>query len=387
MNSEINYASALPYPDKCVRCGQCRFVCPVLGEMKKESTSPRGKLFLANLLGKGKIEPSSKTSELLSLCLACGACTSECPSGIEVHKKITSARSITTSLSIHNFEKHFLKNSLTSLPVISKIPGFPWLFKKILANESGLETRKTALSTLPRISYSKSRQTRLKIGYFLGCATNILLPEIAFKTVAILNHLGCDVVTPSAFCCGLPLETSGESRLVENLLNKNYQLFHSLDLDAIVTDCSSCSYSLTENSFGINNLPVYELTEFLEKILDPPRPEKVAEPIATACHEPCHLKYGRGLSQQMEWTANFIPGIKKTDLPNGSLCCGAAGTFSLKQKELSKKILTRNLNQIKSSGAAQVITSCPSCTFQISSGGLKVVHPAQLIHKAYGLSD
>ena len=44
------------YQSKCVRCGQCRFVCPVLDILGKESASPRGKVYLAGLMARGTTE-------------------------------------------------------------------------------------------------------------------------------------------------------------------------------------------------------------------------------------------------------------------------------------------------------------------------------------------
>ncbi len=362
---EINLINE--YTKKCVRCGQCRFACPVLAEMKKEPASPRGKVYLAGLMQKGEID-AGKAANLFSLCLTCGACTSECPSGLPVHKIIISARAEAASTKPFSFGRQVIKNSFKVLPFLNK-------------------TGRTALSLLSRPVLPDIKKPRLKIGYFLGCATNILLPQVALNTVAVLKHLGCEVVTPPVYCCGLPLEAAGETGLAAGYMNKNHLLFKDLKLDAIITDCSSCSYHLTENEFGINGQPVYELTEFLFKVLDPPRPAFNAGDTATAYHEPCHLKYGRKLSGLLQMVLDYIPEMNKVDIKGGSPCCGGAGLFAIKHPSLSKSISRHQINRVKESGARRIITVCPSCTFQIRSRskGIEVIHPAQLLYKAFGL--
>lgn len=375
------------YSKKCVRCGQCRYVCPVLAEMKKESVSPRGKVFLAGLLQKGEINTGGETDKLLSLCLTCGACTSECPSGLPVHKIITSARAKVAATKTFSPERHIIRNTFKALPLINKSPGLPWLIQQVLPVNPKYRTHKTALSLLSSTALPEIKKTRLRIGYFLGCATNIFQPQIALSTVAVLKHLGCEVRTPPVYCCGLPLETAGENDLARGYLNKNHLLFKDLNLNAIITDCSSCSHHLTENGFGVNGQPVYELTEFLFKVLEPPRPTIEADSIPTSYHDPCHLKYGRKLTGLLGLLLDFIPGINKVNIKGGSPCCGGGGTFAIKHPSLSKSILKHQTNQTKDSGAQRLITVCPSCTLQIQSKSLEVLHPAQLLYEAYGLSD
>ncbi|MHB8918418.1 MAG: (Fe-S)-binding protein [Desulfocucumaceae bacterium] len=378
------------YLKKCVRCGQCRYVCPVLAEAGKESASPRGKVYLAGMLQRGEAAPGPGADRILSLCLTCGACSTECPSGLPVDSIITSARALSASSRPNTPERIAFRQFFLKQQLLGKIPGFTQILRLVMARGSGIAAGGPARALIPATARPDKKKPRLKVGYFLGCATNFLLPDVAKCVVEVLRHLGCEVVTPPALCCGLPLETSGETGLAAGLLERNRRLFSEQRLDAVVTDCSSCSYHLTEKGFSQGSQPVYEFSEFLSTVLEPSRPGRDLGGRAVTCHDPCHIRFGRKLAGQSRQVLEVIPGLKLVDTPGGSSCCGGGGTFSLKHRELSAGILRKNIERIKSSGVERVSTVCPSCIIQISrglklSGGIAVCHPAQLLHESYGL--
>lgn len=378
------------YLKKCVRCGQCRSVCPVLAETGWESASPRGKVYLAGLIQKGEVSPGPRAESILSLCLTCGACTAECPSGLPVDRIITAARAAAAGARPYSPLRLACRQFFSERPRLEKIPGFTAL-GQALARRAGLAATRAARSKIPALARPENKKPRLKVGYFLGCASNYLLPEAAVSAVEVLRHLGCQVVTPPSYCCGLPLEAAGDPDPARRLLDKNHRLFQGLGLDAVVTDCSSCSHYLTEKGFGLNSGPVYEFTEFLFTVLNPPPP--VGEPGgggAVTCHDPCHLRYGRKMTGPLRQVMGLIPGIKMVETPGGGSCCGGGGTFFLRHRELSAGILARNTGGIMSSGARRVVTVCPSCALQIGRGlkssGIEVSHPALMLAAAYGLT-
>ncbi|MCL6610745.1 MAG: (Fe-S)-binding protein [Peptococcaceae bacterium] len=390
MSASIKLDAKEEYLKKCVRCGQCRYVCPVLAEAGREPASPRGKVYLAGLLQKGEISPGRQAERILSLCLTCGACAAECPSGLPVDRIIKAARALTAEARPYSPHRLIFRQIFARQHLLGSFPAFAAALKKLADPWLGLAPGKPARSRIPVISVPENRKPRLKVGYFLGCATNHLLPEVALSTVRVLRHLGCEVITPPSHCCGLPLETAGERDLARRLLDENRRIFGSFGLDAVVTDCSSCSHHLTENGFGLHSQPVYEFSEFLAGVLNPPRPSRELEGGAVACHDPCHLRYGRKLGGRILQVLDLIPGIAPVEIPGGSACCGGGGTFSLKHRALSAGILGRYAARIKSSGAQRVATACPSCTIQLDRGlkasGISVCHPAQLFYASYGLS-
>ncbi len=354
------------YLKKCVRCGQCRYVCPVLAEAGKESAAPRGKLFLAGMLQRGEIKPGPQPEIILSLCLACGACTAECPSGLPVDDIITAARAHCSKSRPYSPYRFIYRQSFLRQHLISKFPG-------------------AARSRIPLTTGRKKRSPGLRVGYFLGCATNYILPKVAISTVAVLKHLGCEVVTPPFRCCGLPLAAAGETDAAARLLNFNRQLIKEYQLDTVVTDCSSCSHHLTGGDLSGNSRPVYEFGEFLVNVVNPPKPGGELDGSSVACHDPCHLRFGRRLSGLSRQIISIIPGIKAVDVPGGSACCGGGGTFSLRHRNLSAGILRRNTDKIISSGAQKAATACPSCMIQLGRE-IPVCHPAQLLRESYGLT-
>ncbi len=378
------------YLKKCVRCGQCRYVCPVLAEAGRESASPRGKVYLAGLMQSGEVKPGPGPDSILSLCLTCGACTAECPSGLPVDRIITAARALSAEVRPYSPGRLIFRHLFSSQHLIGRIPGFTAVLRRMTALATGLSTGRPARSRIPLRCLPENKKPLIRVGYFLGCATYYLLPEVAESVVGVLRHLGCEVVVPPAYCCGLPLEVAGEADSARKLLERNRRLFKSFSLDALVTDCSSCSYHLTEKEFGLHSQPVYEFSEFLVKVLNPPVPGRELAAAVIACHEPCHLRYGRKLQDPIRQVVGIIPGAKVAKIPGGSACCGGGGTFSIRHRDLSAGILRQCTQRIKSSGARMVATVCPSCTIQITgslkSSGIPVCHPAQLIHQSYGLT-
>ena len=72
------------YPDTldCVHCGLCLPSCPTYLETGRETSSPRGRVYLMRGLAEGQIALGDVVVEEAFLCLGCRACDTACPSGV-----------------------------------------------------------------------------------------------------------------------------------------------------------------------------------------------------------------------------------------------------------------------------------------------------------------
>ena len=67
----------------CVHCGLCLNTCPTYRLTGRESSSPRGRIYLMRGIAEGRVDPGSTVAEELHFCLGCRACETACPSGVE----------------------------------------------------------------------------------------------------------------------------------------------------------------------------------------------------------------------------------------------------------------------------------------------------------------
>src|SRR5688572_12217644 len=79
--------------DKCVHCGLCLNACPTYRELGIEMDSPRGRIYQMVQVAEGHAQITPSYIEHIDLCLACRACESACPSGVQYGRLVEAARS------------------------------------------------------------------------------------------------------------------------------------------------------------------------------------------------------------------------------------------------------------------------------------------------------
>jgi glycolate oxidase iron-sulfur subunit len=61
-------------------------------------------------------------------------------------------------------------------------------------------------------------------------------------------------------------------------------------------------------------------------------------------------------------------GFELTSVPDAHLCCGSAGTYSILQPELSRRLLANKVEALESGGPAVVATANIGCLTHIQNG-------------------
>jgi Fe-S oxidoreductase len=132
---------------------------------------------------------------------------------------------------------------------------------------------------------------------------------------------------------------------------------------------------------------VLHITEFLTKkgnLNIPKRSSSVArEPVVTY-HSSCHLR-AAGVTREPRELLKQIPGIHFVEMQDADRCAGGAGTFIVKNYDLSSQVFERKRRAIAATGADVVATSCPACMIQLNNGlrgRVKVKHVVELLEEA-----
>lgn len=231
---------------RCVGVGKCRrhdagTMCPSYMATREEEHSTRGRArLLFEMLRDGPIRDrwrSKAVRESLDLCLACKACKSECPVGVDMatykaeflshyYRRRIRPRAAYSMGLISWWARGAafaptLVNTLGEAPILSRIlkkaagisehrhlPHFaPSSFKKQFA-------RRIRTSTPEKESYGR-------VILWPDTFNNHFHPETAMAAVSVLESAGFTVAVPKAqLCCGRPLYDFGMLDLAKHLLRR-----------------------------------------------------------------------------------------------------------------------------------------------------------------------
>jgi len=389
---------------RCVRCGQCRSVCPVFKEIRTEAASPRAKVFLAHMLAGGELKANTEAASLLSLCLLCRACSKDCPSAVPVHRIVTAARSLLAEkvpapMQKLIFGKVWTRPALLNLSagLVRKCQALGLIdlgvAKGLLPRGFSLPGRlpdRPARAFIPEITPAAGK-LKMRLGYFLGCSTDFLYPDVAICTVAVLSRLGCEIVLPRRLrCCGLPQQESGETGAARMLALSNARAFQRAGVKTVVTDCASCAAEIKENP-AFEGIQVLDLSELLVDLIAGGKPALQKIQKAVTYHDPCHLAKAQGITGGPRELLRLACADFR-EMPGAADCCGGGGIFSMYHYDVSIGILKQKISSIKETRAETVATFCPACIMQLRHGLWKngsevtVAHPVQLLAQSLGLN-
>ena len=93
----------------CVHCGLCLSACPTYRETGRETSSPRGRIYLMRGVAEGRIALGDVVAEEASLCLGCRACETACPSGVQYGALLEQTRAAVEDAGLRSGVAHALE--------------------------------------------------------------------------------------------------------------------------------------------------------------------------------------------------------------------------------------------------------------------------------------
>jgi glycolate oxidase iron-sulfur subunit len=388
---------------KCSHCALCEAICPVYLEDMLETHVARARVdIIDQTLCKKTMPVTPRVKDIINRCLLCTSCTRECGAAVPVHEIIIAARHALYGGKRQNWLKRYiLKNMIENRGIVGLPAYLLWTAQQLHLTPAGFPS--IILSTFTskyRGTYPASSEKRQKVAYFVGCATNSMDPETGESVMRVLAHNGIEVVVPDKLmCCGIPALAEGDMKSAQNAVRNNIAILADLDVDAVVTDCTSCGMMLRAETGKV--LPaddpllkkaaelapkIFEVTDYLNKIGLSPAPTTMQE--SYTYHMPCHRGWTPTLDTAPIEVLSCIPGMEYHAMSEPGKCCGAGGAFFTEYEDLSGKIRKRKLDDILSTGVKTVISQCPGCRSYLASAlgrKTRVIHPVTLLRKAYGL--
>ena len=241
--------------------------------------------------------------------------------------------------------------------------------------------------------------------YFTGCGTNHAFAAVGHAVVTVLTAMGFRVEIPKAqVCCGLPMFAHGRMAAARKNIETNVGLLNRGGIAAVVTDCATCGSALRSGyvhvleSLGLpvddaRNLSakVRDVSEFIQANYDKlaPKLDPDAETVSATYHAPCHLRNTQGVKTEVIDLLQRLPHVTYVQSPDYDTCCGGGGTFFYDHPDISHRIVTKKIENARTTGARYWVTGCPGCTVNLAGNlsdddAITVLHPVQLV--AQGLA-
>jgi len=421
----------------CVHCGFCLPACPTYQLWGEEMDSPRGRIHLITQLLNGA-EASDAAAAHIDRCLGCMACVPACPSGVRYDRLIEAARSWTEEppSGPPPLPPRSARERAVRAAIFQVFP-YPRRLRLLTAplraaqrtgldrllDRSGLADRLSpelaaALRVAPAgasrppvqrgpVQRPAARrgplqrvpargERRAVVGMLLGCVQRVFFPQVNAATARVLAAEGCDVIIPAGQgCCGaLPLH-GGRLSQAAKFARQTIDVFQRAGVDAVIVNAAGCGSAMKDYADLLAGDPAWaaraanlagkvrDFSEFLAEL--GPAATRHPLPVNAAYHDACHLAHAQRITAQPRELLLAIPGLRLTEIADGSTCCGSAGIYNLVQPDTARELGERKARTVQATGASLLVSANPGCAMQIAAAlsaqgaALPMAHLAEVL--------
>ena len=402
--------------EKCNGSGDCRkpasmggTMCPSYRATKNEKDTTRARAntlreFLTNSEEVNKFN-HRELKEVFDLCLSCKACSSECPSNVDVAALKSEFLYQYQESNGYSFRSKLFANNVKYNKLGSLFPWFTNLVlntyptKKIMGVATQRSVPKLANTTFVRwIRKQPIRNHSKEIYLFVDEFSNYYDVDIAKDTYELFDRLGYKVTVIQHDESGRSFISKGFLKEAKELANKNVELFSSvisketplvgIEPSAILTfkdeylrladdkekAKSIANYTFTIEEFLANEIAIGNIKS--NQFTDESREVKI--------HGHCHqkaLSSTHATFQILNLPENYKPTILNTG------CCGMAGSFGYEKEhyavsmQVGEDTLFPKIR--KTSSDTLIAAAGTSCRHQIKDGTKRIAkHPVSILKEA-----
>jgi len=377
----------------CIGVGRCRstsggFMCPSYRATQDEKDSTRGRARVLQDLARtagGTIDgwSSPEVREALDLCLSCKACSSDCPTGVD----IAEAKSELVNEHYKGRLRPFTHYSIGWLPrwlplltrvsFLANLGGRNGVFRA-LGERLGISARRR----LPAFASYRARRAAVReagfsddgdVLVFADSFTKAFRPEVIPAAARVLGETGSVVgCTPDA-CCGLTWISTGQRAGARRRLRRLIDRFDDGTQRPIVVLEPSCAAAIRDEGPKLvggdaAHRVAARIRSFASAVDEalrlgyrPTAPAPDRAVLQTHCHE--HAVFGSDVQRRA------LRGWGVAEVIVSSSCCGVAGNFGFEAEhfEMSMKVAEHSIAPaLAQDPGAPVLTDGFSCAMQVN---------------------
>ncbi|MBJ8345724.1 FAD-binding and (Fe-S)-binding domain-containing protein [Antrihabitans sp. YC2-6] len=385
----------------CIGVGRCRstaggVMCPSFRATGDEKDSTRGRArVLQEMIGTGaNHRGADEVRESLDLCLSCKACSTDCPTGVDMASYKADFLNLHYKRRIRPRSHYSLGWLPLWLQIASRVAPLANAALRVKGAQraAGITNRRT----LPAITSARRLDRELGARHadadtvlLLDTFTRAFRPEVAGAALRVLGDAGRTTEARTDVCCGLTWISTGQLRRARKVLERSAAALDDGTDRPIVVPEPSCASAFR------HDLPRLVPTDAARRVADRIRsfagfvPELIESgwqptaslPASVTVQTHCHEYASFGPTVQ----AKGLAAVGVTDVREATGCCGVAGNFGFETQhyDLSMRVAEQALGPAlrATSPETPVLTDGFSCRMQVDhlAPDRRPLHLAQLL--------
>ncbi len=379
--------------EACTNCQACADICPAVcaagdGELSalfrmkglKEILKGRTGLFRKIFRKQGLSEEMWKHfSDTAFRCTLCGNCQEVCPVGIHLKGLWLSLRQDLVHSGFYPKKINMIKENLEEN-------------YNVFGEDN--EERADWVEDMPDEPEDGYIRDKANVVYFTGCTAAYfpIAQKIPIALAEVMDASGVDftLLGEQEWCCGFPMLGAGLMDLFREFRDHNIQAVKEKGAKEIVFACPSC-YQMWKEYYRPEGIKIYHASQFLINLVKAGKAPLKKLDMTVTYHDPCDLGRGAHVYDEPREVIRAVPGINFVELPHNRedcRCCGGGGNLEMVDAKLTAEIAKAKIDEILSTGAQAVVTSCQQCVRTMityvkrNKISLEVLDITQLIQKA-----